>query len=376
MATVKVYLTSNKTYWQKVDYNKKMRAWNKSMPTIHRKRGSLIMSFVKRYLIPRLIQYIIVTFLGLTAIFLFPRLLPVDPIKQELIRYQTFGVYVSPEQQEQIMKTLKQLYGLEGSLWDQYLSFWRRLFKFDFGPSLSRFPTPVNKVIGMALPWTVGLLSFTTITAWILAVIIGGIVGYYRKRWMEVFNFVIMIIRPIPYYITSLIFLILFAYIFPIFPLSGGVGIGTTLAFNLSTILNILKHAILPALTLIVVGFCWQFQSMKLITQSTKNEDHVIYAKIAGVNDSKIVMNHVIRNAMLPMVTQLGLQFGTIFSGTLITEMVFAYPGIGWILYDSIMRADYNLIMGIMCISVIAVTTSILFLDLVYPLFDPRVRYR
>ncbi|ACK41421.1 MAG: ABC transporter permease [Dictyoglomus turgidum] len=334
------------------------------------------MSFIKRYLIPRLIQYVIVTFLGLTAIFLFPRLLPVDPIKQELVRYQTFGVYVSPEQQEQIMKTLRQLYGLEGTLWEQYLSFWGRLFKFDFGPSLSRFPTPVNKVIGMALPWTVGLLSFTTIIAWILAVIIGGIVGYYRKKWMEVFDFIIMIIRPIPYYITSLIFLILFAYIFPIFPLSGGIGIGTTLAFNLSTILNILKHAILPALTLIVVGFCWQFQSMKLITQVAKNEDHVIYAKIAGISDSKIVSNHVIRNAMLPMVTQLGLQFGTIFSGTLITEMVFAYPGIGWILYDSIMRADYNLIMGIMCISVIAVTTSILFLDLIYPLFDPRVRYR
>ncbi|WP_273333164.1 ABC transporter permease [Dictyoglomus turgidum] len=334
------------------------------------------MSFIKRYLIPRLIQYVIVTFLGLTAIFLFPRLLPVDPIKQELVRYQTFGVYVSPEQQEQIMKTLRQLYGLEGTLWEQYLSFWGRLFKFDFGPSLSRFPTPVNKVIGMAMPWTVGLLSFTTIIAWILAVIIGGIVGYYRKKWMEVFDFIIMIIRPIPYYITSLIFLILFAYIFPIFPLSGGIGIGTTLAFNLSTILNILKHAILPALTLIVVGFCWQFQSMKLITQVAKNEDHVIYAKIAGISDSKIVSNHVIRNAMLPMVTQLGLQFGTIFSGTLITEMVFAYPGIGWILYDSIMRADYNLIMGIMCISVIAVTTSILFLDLIYPLFDPRVRYR
>jgi len=165
------------------------------------------MSFVKRYLIPRLIQYIIVTFLGLTAIFLFPRLLPVDPIKQELIRYQTFGVYVSPEQQEQIMKTLKQLYGLEGSLWEQYLSFWKRLFKFDFGPSLSRFPTPVNKVIGMALPWTVGLLSFTTITAWILAVIIGGIVGYYRKRWMEVFNFVIMITKTnsILYYVSYIL---------------------------------------------------------------------------------------------------------------------------------------------------------------------------
>jgi peptide/nickel transport system permease protein len=334
------------------------------------------MSFIKRYLIPRLIQYFLVTFLGLTAIFLFPRFLPVDPVKQQLTQYQTFGVYVSPEQQEEIVNTLKQLYGLEGTLWEQYVMFWKRFFKGNFGPSLSRYPTPVNKLIAMALPWTVGLLSLTTFLSWFIAVIAGGFVGYFRKKWMEAIDIFVMLIRPIPYYIIALIFLILFCYIFPIFPLSGGIGVGRTLSFNLDTILNIIKHAILPALTLLVVGTTWQFQSMKLIVQSVQTEDHVLYAKTAGVSDKNIAFSHVIRNAMLPMITQLGLQFGTIFSGTLITEMVFAYPGIGYILYDAIMRADYNLIMGIMCISVVAVTTSVLFLDLIYPLFDPRVRYR
>jgi len=334
------------------------------------------MNFIKRYLIPRLLQYLLVTFLGLTAVFLFPRLLPVDPVKQQFVQYQTFGVYISPEQQEEMIKTLKQLYGLEGTLWEQYIMFWKRFFTGNFGPSLSRFPTPVNKVIGMALPWTIGLLSITTLLSWLIAVITGGIVGYYRKRWMEAVDIFVMIIRPIPYYITALIILILFAYIFPIFPLSGGIGVGRTLSFDLNTILNIIKHAILPALTLLIVGISWQFQSMKLIVQSVKTDDHIIYSKTAGVDDKKIVYNHVIRNAMLPMITQLGLQFGTIFSGTLITEMVFTYPGIGQILYDAIMRADYNLIMGIMCISVVAVTTSMLLLDLIYPLFDPRIRYR
>jgi len=334
------------------------------------------MSFIKRYLIPRLIQYVIVTFLSLTAIFIFPRLLPVDPVKQQLTQYQTFGVYVSPEQQEEIIKTLKQLYGLEGTLWDQYIMFWKRFFSGNFGPSLSRFPTPVNQLIAMALPWTLGLLSVTTFLSWIIAVIAGGIVGYFRKKWMEAIDILIMIIRPIPYYITALIFLILFSYIFPIFPLGGGIGVGRTLSFNLQTILNIIKHATLPALTLLVVGIAWQFQSMKLIVQSIQTEDHVIYAKTAGVDEKNIVFSYIIKNAMLPMITQLGLQLGGIFSGALITEMVFTYPGIGQILYDAIMRADYNLIMGIMCISVVAVTTSVLFLDLIYPFFDPRVRYR
>ena len=185
-----------------------------------------------------------------------------------------------------------------------------------------------------------------------------------------------MLLRPVPYYIAALLLLILFAYVFPIFPLSGGMGIERSLCFSLESIRSLLWHWTLPALSLIIIGVAVNFQTMKLIVQSVRSEDYVGYAKAGGVKEGTIAFRYVIRNAMLPTITQLGLMFGQLFSGALITEMVFAYPGIGWLLYNAIMRADYNLIMGIACISVIAVTTSIFILDLIYPLIDPRIRYQ
>ncbi len=334
------------------------------------------MSFVKKCLVPRLIQYFLVTFLGLTTAFFLPRFLPLDPVEQRIAQYQAFGVYIPPEQLEEIMNTLRQLYGLQGTLWEQYGIFWRRLFMGDFGPSLARYPTPVIQLIVQSIPWTIGLLLLTTLFAWVVAILMGGVAGYFRNRWTEILDGIVMVMRPIPYYIMALLCLIVFAYIFPIFPLSGGVGIGREVSFGFDTIVSIVKHGALPALTLLVVGIAWQFQSMKLIVQGVRSESYVWYARAGGVRERKIIFHYVIRNAMLPMITQLGLQLGTIFSGALVTEMVFAYPGVGWILYDAVMKGDYNLIMGIMCISVVAVTTSILFLDLVYPIFDPRVRYR
>jgi len=344
--------------------------------SIRKEKGIPVGRFIKNYLVPRFVQYILVTFLGLSTAFFLPRFLPMDPIKQQLSQYQAFGVYIPPEQLEEIMGTLKQLYGLEGTLFEQYINFWKRLFKGEFGPSLARYPTPVIQVIAQSLPWTVGLLILTTVLSWIVAVIAGGIAGYYRGRWMEILDGIVMVVRPIPYYIMSLLCLILFAYLIPIFPLSGGIGVGRELSLSWETMKSIVLHGTLPALTLLIVGIAWQFQSMKLIIQGVRSEDYVWYMKAAGVKEQRIVFRYVIRNAMLPMITQLGLQFGTIFSGALVTEMVFAYPGVGWILYDAVMRGDYNLIMGIMCISVVAVTTSIFLLDLIYPLFDPRVRYR
>jgi len=334
------------------------------------------MAFVKTYLIPRLIQYFLVLFLGLTAVFVLPRLMPLDPVEEQIAQYQTFGVYIPPEQLEQIISTLRELYGLKGTLLQQYAGFWRRLFAGDFGPSLAQYPTPVSELLASHLPWTIGLLSLTTVFSWIIAIIVGGIAGYYRGRWTEILDDIVMLIRPIPYYIMAIICLIFLGYIFPLFPLGGGMGIGREFSFNLETIRNILLHGTLPALTLIIVGIAWQFQSMKLIVQTVRAEDYVTYAEATGVKKRIIAFRYIIRNAMLPMVTQLGLQFGFIFSGALITEMVFTYPGIGWLLYNAVIKADYNLIMGILVISVVTVATSILLLDLLYPLVDPRVRYR
>ena len=93
------------------------------------------------------------------------------------------------------------------------------------------------------------------------------------------------------------------------------------------------------------------------------------------MEESRIVSGYVIRNALLPQITGLGLSLGLIFSGALITEIVFSYPGLGSLLYNAIITGDYNLIMGITVFSIVAITTAVLVVDLLYPLFDPRIRY-
>jgi peptide/nickel transport system permease protein len=137
----------------------------------------------------------------------------------------------------------------------------------------------------------------------------------------------------------------------------------------------VLWHSFLPALSLTILGGAIWFQTMKLIVQNVNAEDFVQYAQLGGVKEDRIVSRYVIRNAMLPQITALALALGQIFSGALITEIVFSYPGLGGLLYNAIVTGDYNLIMGITALSIVAITTAILVLDLLYPLVDPRVRY-
>lgn len=184
-----------------------------------------------------------------------------------------------------------------------------------------------------------------------------------------------MVIRPMPYYLLGLSLLILFGYVIKWFPVAGGADIGRKAAFNLSFITDVLRHGFLPALSMILLGAAINFQIMRLLVQTTKDEDYVKYAKMGGLKERKIVSRYVIRNALLPQITNLALSLGQIFSGALITEIVFSYPGVGTLLYNAIVTADYNLIMGIIGIAIIGIATLVFALDLIYPLFDPRVRY-
>jgi peptide/nickel transport system permease protein len=246
----------------------------------------------------------------------------------------------------------------------------------DFGVSFFQFPTPVSKLIGAALPWTVGLLLVTTFLSWTGGNLLGGLAGYYnRRRWSRALDGVSMIIRPLPYYIFAFALLLIFAWLVKWFPTSGGTGIGRRVAFNWPFIKDVLWHSFLPALSLTILGGAIWFQTMKLIVQNVNAEDFVQYAKVGGVQEGRIVSRYVIRNAMLPQITALALALGQIFSGALITEIVFSYPGLGGLLYNAIVTGDYNLIMGITALSIVAITTAILVLDLLYPLVDPRVRY-
>ncbi|MGB9790494.1 ABC transporter permease [Thermotoga caldifontis] len=335
------------------------------------------MSFVKRYLLPRLVTYVLVIWLGITMVFFIPRFLPTDPVQSFIDRLSSQGTYWDPAAVQETIRTLRQLYGLEGTLWEQYVGFWKRLFTGNFGPSYFQFPTPVIVLIKQSLPWTAGLLLVTTLISWIVGNILGGLAGYYSDRnWGKVLDGIAMVIRPMPYYILALALLILLAYVIPVFPIGGGFRIGTKFTFTLENVLILLKYAFLPALSLVLIGtFAW-FQGMKLIVQGVRSEDYVKYAKMGGIEENRIVSKYVIRNAMLPQITGLALSLGQIFSGALITEIVFSYPGIGMLMYSAIFSGDYNLLLGASTLSILLVTTSILLIDLLYPLFDPRVRYR
>jgi peptide/nickel transport system permease protein len=334
------------------------------------------LTFVRRYLIPRLIQYFLVIFLGITVVFFIPRFAPSDPVQRTIAELRSRGSYLDPGSIDDMIADLTEMYGLEGSMLQQYGAFWQRLFHADFGISFFQFPTPVSDLIGISLPWTLGLLLLTTILSWTIGNIVGGLAGYFsRKRWSKVLDTLVMMVRPIPYYIFAFALLLLLAYVFRLFPISGGTAIGRQVAFNLAFIMDVLRHAFLPALSLVILGGAIWFQTMKLVVQNVNAEDFVQYAKLGGVKEGRIVSRYVIRNALLPQITGLALSLGQIFSGALITEIVYSYPGLGTLLYNAIITGDYNLIMGITALSILAITTAILVIDLLYPLFDPRVRY-
>jgi len=334
------------------------------------------MRFFRDYLIPRLIQYIVVIFCGITAVFFIPRMTGQDPVLEIIAQIQSQGSQLDPTAVKSLMVTLKELYGLEGTLFEQYINMWKRVFTLDFGPSFFQFPTPVADLLRTYLPWTIGLFVTSTLLAWALGNILGGIAGYFsHKNWSKILDAIIMVIRPVPHYIFGVLVLILFAFVWQLFP-AGGMMLGRRMVVNFKFILTILRYSFLPALTLVILGGASWFQQMKLLVQNVKREDFVQYAQTGGVKEKLIISRYVLRNAMLPQITQLALALGQVFSGVLIVEMVFSYPGVGLLLYRGVTRGDYNLVMGITILSILTITTSVLILDLFYPLFDPRIRHR
>jgi len=330
----------------------------------------------RRYVGQRLIQWAIVVFVGITIAFFIPRLTPMDPVQQMIGQIQATGQFMDPETVQELEATLETLYGTSGTMLEQYARFWRDIIQFKLGPSLSQFPRPVTDVIGRALPYTIGLMGLATILSWILGLILGSLTGYfYNKKWSRALDVVVMIIYPIPYYIMAFLLLMLFAYIIPIFPRGGASGIGVRPGLNWTFISDTIRHGFLPALSLMIVGLGWRFLSMKAVASTVVGSDYVAYAEAGKLPTRKILFKYVMRNSMLPQITDLALSLGVVFSGTLITEVVFSYPGVGRILYQAILQGDFNLIMGITVFSVVAIATAALVVDLLYPLFDPRIRY-
>jgi peptide/nickel transport system permease protein len=332
------------------------------------------MSGYLAYIAKRLLQFVLVVFIGINLAYVITHATPIDPVEQSISVVTSFG-NTAPEAIEQMRTSLRELYGLEGSALHQYLVFWKRILRADFGPSMSAFPTPVSTLVARALPWTTGLLVVSTIVTWVLGNWLGGLAGYYQKsRGLKLLGVFAMGLHPIPYYILALLLLIVFGFLWPVLPISGGSAMNLPQTWSWAFAASVLQHAILPALSLILIGVGSWFLGMRSLVSNVVTEDYVIYAELAGVDRSRILSSYVMRNALVPQVTGLAISLGGIFNGAVITEKVFGYPGVGSLLVDAVYAGDYGLVLGVTTISIIGVSIGVLVIDLLYPLLDPRVK--
>jgi peptide/nickel transport system permease protein len=322
----------------------------------------------------RFIQLLAVIFAGCSIAFVVSHLSPISPVESIIGRVSGRSSY-SPEAIESLRATLNELFGLNVPLHQQYFNFIRRLAAFDFGPSLMAFPRPAMELVMLALPWTFGLLVVSTLLTWLLGNIAGGLAGYYQNsRLLKALGILAIGLQPIPYYIVAFLMVIIFGFLWPVLPISGGFAMNVRPGWTPEFVLSVLHYSILPAASLTIVGIGTWFLGMRALVSNIVTEDYVTFAELGGVGRNRIAFSYVIRNAMVPQLTSLAMTLGAIFSGTIITEQVFGYPGLGSLLVTAVNAGDSATTLAVSCIAVIAVATAIFVIDLVHPLIDPRVR--
>lgn len=275
---------------------------------------------------------------------------------------------------EGMRRQLRVQFGLDGTLWEQYASYIKNgLFSFNFGPSLMNYPTPVGEIIGRYLPYTLMLSLTSTLVAWVVGNFIGLLAGFRKnKRSSKILEGIAITIYPIPYFIVALVLQIVFAFLLGWFPLQSNIVSGSSFAIYIS---SLIKSSILPAVSLLLVGTGWWIISMKSLSASIAEVDFVHYARYRGLPEGKIARSYVFRNSILSQITALAMSLGGVFNGALMTEIIFNYPGVGKLVQSAILSSDYNMILGTITISIIAISTATLIADLIYPLIDPRIRY-
>jgi peptide/nickel transport system permease protein len=326
------------------------------------------------FALKRLLQLFAVVFAGISAAFFIAHLSPISPVESIIGRVSGQSSY-SPAAIQSLRDTLTELFGLNVPLHEQYFNFLGRFIRGDLGPSLIAFPTPAMQLVMLALPWTVGLLTVSVVVTWLVGNILGGLAGYYQNsRLLKAFGIVAIGVQPIPYYIVAFLMVIVFGFLWPVLPISGGFAMNVRPAFTFQFVMSVLGHAILPAASLVIVGLGTWFLGMRALVSNIVTEDYVTYAELAGVRQNRIVFGYVIRNAMLPQLTALAMALGGIFSGTIITEQVFAYPGLGSLLVRAVNGGDSAVVLAVSCIAIIAVAGAIFLIDMIHPLLDPRVR--
>ncbi len=296
-----------------------------------------------KYLVKRVLLLILVLWTAATVNFFVPKLSPRNPILERLQQAAVGGGRNQTGLQE-MLKGYQKDFGLDKPVWEQYLLYLGGAMRLDFGYSISQYPRKVTDVILEAMPWTIWLATVSTLIAFVIGSLLGALVAWPKSpqflRWLMP---PMMMLQSMPFFLLGLILIYFLAFQWKLFPLGGGYSRGAVAQWSLPFALDVLGHAILPALS--------------------------------GLKSSRIFTRYAMRNALLPQITGLLPALGFIIIGTGFVEVIFAYPGLGTLMGTAIGTLDYFLIYGISMMLTIIVCIATLLIDLAYPLLDPRIKY-
>ena len=321
------------------------------------------------FLLRRLVFYLAAFIAAATINFFLPRVMPGDPIQ---IMFSGAGSNLSMEN----LNALKLTFGfIDAPLGQQYLAYLQSVFTGDLGRSIKYFPLPVADLLGRALLWTVGLVGFATIVGFGIGTFLGVMAAWRRGTLFDtVVSIAAIFSSSVPAVVVSLITLFTFGYTLGWFPNGYAADPMIDPSWSWGYVASVLYHGTLPMLTLVVVltgGFAVTMRNNMI---NLLGEDYIVLGRAKGLSDQRVMLWYAARNALLPTVSALAISLGAVLGGSLVTEVVFNYPGMGNTLYQAIIARDYPVIQGELLIMTAAMLTANFVVDLSYVLLDPRLK--
>ena len=322
-----------------------------------------------RFLLRRLGFYLLSAWVALTINFLLPRLMPGDPATALFARFRG---RLGPE----AMQALRETFGLtEAPLLSQYVTYLGHVLRGDLGISVAYFPSPVSAVIGTGLVWTVFLAGSAVAISVAIGTLLGLAAAWWRRGWMDTWlPSTLVFIGAFPYFWLAMVALYVFGFGLGWFPLGHAYADDLTPSFSATFFADVARHAALPVATMVLATLGGWLLSMRNTMITVLGSDYVNLARAKGLAPSRVALRYAARNALLPSVTGLGMALGFVLGGSLLTEIVFSYPGQGYLLVQAVRNQDYPLMQGIFLVITLAVLGANWLVDLAYLWLDPRIR--
>lgn len=314
-----------------------------------------------------LLTYAIAFFVILGINFLLPRLMPGDPL--DAIYGNEALIAMTPDLKAHIIER----FALDQGILEQFTAYIGAIFQGDLGHSYY-YNAPVSEVVFSRLPWTLLLVSSALILSLIVGSALGVEAGWRRgKRADKIMLGSLMSLNGMPDYFVGILLLLLFGVTLGIMPLSGSVTPYADLS-GFGYALDLLKHMALPVLAMTLTQVAGVFLLTRNTMISVIREPFIKLARAKGLSESRIKYHHAGRNSMLPVITRSGLMMTRITTETLFIELVFAYPGLGYLIYEALGTRDYPVIQGVFLVVALVVLGVNFLVDVIYPRIDPRVK--